>query len=146
MALKDPDQAKLLKADYRAAITRLCVDMNLKLPVAEYVFYPGRKWRFDYSWPAIKTAIEIDGGILRGGRHTTSISGRLRDMEKHNAAASMGWLVLTASTLPAPIFAKKKLLKNGWTKQSSPVPWLSLDDPAFRDMLKAALASRKEIT
>ena len=73
--LKDPEQAKLLHPapDYRAAITRLCVDMNLKLPIAEYYFFKGRKWRFDFAWPAVKVAIEIDGGILSGGRHTSRI-------------------------------------------------------------------------
>lgn len=59
---------------------------------AEWYFYEGRKWRFDYALPELKIAIEIDGGVFTGGRHSGGI-GQLRDMEKMNAAASDGWLV-----------------------------------------------------
>jgi len=37
--------------------------------------------------------LEIEGGIWTGGRHNRS-AGFLRDMEKYNTAASMGWRVL----------------------------------------------------
>lgn len=61
--------------------------------VKEYKFHPTRRWRFDYAIPEHKIAIEIDGGVWTGGRHV-SPKGFLNDMEKFNAAASMGWLVL----------------------------------------------------
>ena len=59
---------------------------------AEWKFHPTRRWRFDYALPSLKIAIEIDGGIFLGGRHSGGV-GQLRDMEKSNAAASLGWLV-----------------------------------------------------
>lgn len=61
--------------------------------VAEHKFHPVRKWRMDYACPALKICIEIDGGIFIGGRHSRPI-GMLKDNEKFNTAASMGWVVL----------------------------------------------------
>lgn len=60
---------------------------------AEYKFHPVRKWRMDFACPELKICIEIDGGIFIGGRHSRPI-GMLKDNEKLNTAASMGWLVL----------------------------------------------------
>ena len=59
---------------------------------AEWYFHPTRKWRFDYALPELKIAIEIDGGLFTGGRHSGG-RGQLNDMEKMNMAASEGWLV-----------------------------------------------------
>lgn len=59
---------------------------------AEWYFHPERKWRFDYALPELKIAIEIDGGLFSGGRHSGGM-GQKKDMEKMNAAASAGWLV-----------------------------------------------------
>lgn len=61
--------------------------------VTEYKFHPIRKWRMDYACPSLKICIEIDGGIFIGGRHSRPV-GMLKDNEKLNTAASMGWLVL----------------------------------------------------
>lgn len=60
---------------------------------AEWYFYPERKWRFDYALPELKIAIEIDGGVFTGGRHSGGI-GQKKDMEKMNAAVLTGWRVL----------------------------------------------------
>lgn len=55
----------------------------------------GRKWRFDFAWPAQRLCVEIDGGnrMVRNGvavgRHTSE-----KDAEKLNTAATMGWRVL----------------------------------------------------
>lgn len=66
---------------------------GIPAPVAEYRFHKTRKWRFDYAWPDIKVALEIEGGVWTGGRHTRG-AGFLRDIEKYNAAAVAGWTVL----------------------------------------------------
>lgn len=60
---------------------------------AEYRFHPVRKWRFDYALPEYKIALEVEGGVWIGGRHTSS-QGFIKDMEKYNTAALMGWRVL----------------------------------------------------
>jgi very-short-patch-repair endonuclease len=63
-------------------------------PVREFVFAPPRKWRFDFFFPAKKLAVEIEGGY--GGRHQRG--GFAKDMEKHNAAAKVGIIVLRYTT------------------------------------------------
>ena len=58
-------------------------------PEREYVFFIGRKLRFDFAWPAENIAVEIEGR----GRHQ-SFGGFEADCEKYNAAAKLGWRVL----------------------------------------------------
>lgn len=60
----------------------------------ERVFYPGRRWRFDFCWPAPLVAVEVDGGQFAhgGGRHATDA-----DRDKLNHAASLGFVVLRFS-------------------------------------------------
>lgn len=74
--------------------------MGLPEPTTEHRFHPKRKWRFDYAWAEQRIALEVEGGVWTGGRHTRG-SGFLGDMEKYNAAAVMGWRILrcTPSTL-----------------------------------------------
>lgn len=59
----------------------------------EHAFHPGRLWRFDYAWPALKVALEVDGGAGGYGRHSRP-GGMRKDHEKLNTAAVMGWTVL----------------------------------------------------
>lgn len=63
----------------------------------EFRFHPVRKWRFDFAHVLLKVAVECEGGIFSGGRHTRG-KGFVGDMEKYNTAAAMGWLVLRFST------------------------------------------------
>ena len=64
-----------------------------KEPVFEHRFHGKRKWRFDIAFPEEKIAIEVEGGVFTGGRHTRG-KGFLKDMEKYNTATTMGWRVL----------------------------------------------------
>lgn len=78
------------KSDF---FTLLCKS-DLKLDcIREHKFHPVRRWRFDYAIPAHKIAIEVEGGVWTGGRHT-SPKGFLNDMEKYNTATIMGWRLL----------------------------------------------------
>ena len=93
-------QAKLRKAGKRSAessrvavFLALLKEQGLPQPHREFKFHPVRLWRFDYAWVAWQVALEVDGGIWRQGRHTRG-SGWLKDTEKLNAAASMGWRLL----------------------------------------------------
>lgn len=67
--------------------------MNLSDFQKEYRFHPVRRWRFDYALPEKKIAIEVEGAVWTQGRHTRG-SGFVKDMEKYNTAAAMGWSVL----------------------------------------------------
>lgn len=77
----------------------LCLAQGLPEPVPEFEFAKeaGRKWKFDWAWPSKAIALEIEGGIWRGGRHNRPI-GFLKDMEKYNAAALLGWRVFRCTT------------------------------------------------
>ena len=66
---------------------------NLPKPEREYRFHPKRKWRFDFAWPEIKAAVEVEGGIWITGRHNRG-QGFIDDCEKYNEAALLGWTVL----------------------------------------------------
>jgi hypothetical protein len=81
----------------------LCGAYDIPEPTAEYKFHPDRKFKFDYAFIEQKIAVEIEGGIFpfvdkRGAYHKHgahgSISGILRDMEKYNLAAVLGWRIL----------------------------------------------------
>ena len=61
-------------------------------PIAEYRFAPPRRWRFDFAWPDLMTAVEFEGGVWSGGRHTRG-KGFENDCEKYNEAAARGWRV-----------------------------------------------------
>lgn len=66
---------------------------NIHAPEREYRFHDMRKWRFDFAWPEIMLAVEVEGGVWNQGRHTRPM-GFEGDCEKYNEAAIMGWTVI----------------------------------------------------
>ena len=64
---------------------------NCPTPEREYLFCPGRRWRFDFCWPEFMVAVEVEGGVY-GGRHTRP-EGFAKDIEKYNTATFMGYRV-----------------------------------------------------
>lgn len=77
-----------------AFLTRLRqIAPDLPQPVNEHKFAPPRKWRFDFAWPAERLAVELEGGVWSGGRHTRP-AGFEADVEKYNCATVEGWRVL----------------------------------------------------
>ncbi len=56
----------------------------------ELEFAEGRKWRFDFAWPSLKVAVEIDGFGF-GHQAQQCIANQ---NEKANAAIELGWVVL----------------------------------------------------
>ena len=74
--------------------------------VKEYKFHPKRKWAFDYCIPSHKIAIENEGGVWTGGRHTHS-TGFLKDMEKYNEASALGYRLIR--TTPQDLLSAKTL-------------------------------------
>jgi hypothetical protein len=88
MARVSPDPVALLAFHFKAN----------KLPphVAELAFAKPRQWRFDFAWPELLLAVEVEGGTWSKdgkSRHTTG-SGFAKDCEKYNSAALLGWKVL----------------------------------------------------
>ena len=74
--------------------------------VREFRFHPVRKWRFDYAVPEHMVALEVEGGVWTGGRHTSS-QGFLGDIEKYNTATVMGWKVVR--TTPKALYTTATL-------------------------------------
>ena len=94
------------KPPLRDVFTVICkTDLKVEC-VKEFKFHPVRKWRFDYAVPEYKIALEVEGGVWTGGRHT-SPKGFLGDIEKYNTATLMGWRVVR--TKPDDLYKKKTL-------------------------------------
>lgn len=66
---------------------------KLPTPEREVVFAAPRKFRFDFAWPHVMLALEVDGGEWVQGRHVRPGSFR-KDAEKMSLAAIKGWRVL----------------------------------------------------
>jgi very-short-patch-repair endonuclease len=62
------------------------------------------------AWPEAKVALEIEGGIFTGGRHTSS-AGFVKDMAKYNRAAVLGWKVLRIQPRELLTLATVQLVK-----------------------------------
>jgi hypothetical protein len=56
----------------------------------QHKFHPKRKWAFDFAFPEVFLAIEIQGY----GRGHASYLGMKSDYEKHNAAIEFGWTII----------------------------------------------------
>lgn len=66
---------------------------ELPEPEREYRFHTKRRWRFDLAYPVKMLAVEIEGGVWSGGRHTTG-AGFSADCEKYNEASLLGWRII----------------------------------------------------
>ncbi len=71
--------------------------VKIPTPLQEHRFAPPRRWRFDFAWPDLWLALEVEGGVWSGGRHSRG-AGYTADLEKYNAAALGGWTVLRVTT------------------------------------------------
>lgn len=69
---------------------------RLPLWQREFRFHPTRKWRFDFAWPEQMVAVEVEGGIWSGGRHTRG-QGFEDDCIKYGEATAAGWQVYRAT-------------------------------------------------
>lgn len=69
-----------------------CRSLRFPEPEQEYQFHPTRKFRFDFAWPELMIAVEIEGAVWRRGRHTRG-AGYTKDLEKYNLATKFGWKV-----------------------------------------------------
>lgn len=51
-----------------------------------------KDWRFDFAWPELMLAVEVEGGGWIKGRHNTG-TGFLEDLKKYGAAQRLGWTI-----------------------------------------------------
>lgn len=73
-----------------------CRLAGLPPPLPQYPLIPARRFRFDLAWPAHRLAVEVDGGLYVGGRHSRG-PGAEADMEKAALAIALGYRVLRVS-------------------------------------------------
>ena len=86
--------AKINAEDVRERLFVAALDrLKLPRPVPEFRFHPVRMWRLDYAWPEAKLGLEVEGGVWTMGKHGRG-SGIVKDMEKSNALACLGWRLL----------------------------------------------------
>lgn len=65
---------------------------GLPAPVREHRFAAPRRWRFDFAWPSLWLAVELEGGVFVHGRHSRGVD-MTGDCDKYNVAAVLGWRV-----------------------------------------------------
>lgn len=79
-----------------------CRAYNLS-PEREYRFHPTRRWRFDFAFPDLLLAVEVEGGLYVQGRHSRG-AGMEADLEKYGEAQRLGWTIYRCSP---------RMVKNG---------------------------------
>jgi very-short-patch-repair endonuclease len=67
---------------------------GLSQPTREFRFHPVRRWRFDFAWPDLQIAVEVEGVMPGGGGRHQRFLGYEADLEKYNSATYEGWRVL----------------------------------------------------
>lgn len=87
-----------LEAVFVLQMLELHQRLGVRLPEREVRFHPTRRWKFDFAWPELKIAVEVEGGVWSSGRHTRG-AGFIADCEKYNEAARLGWRVFR---MPGP--------------------------------------------
>lgn len=86
----------------------MCRACGLLVPEVEYRFHPTRQWRFDYAWPGMKVALEVEGGMWVEGRHNRG-SGQVKDLEKYSEAAILGWRILYCQPSELPSVGMERI-------------------------------------
>lgn len=69
---------------------------NLPEPEQEYPTGHG-KTRFDFAWPELMLAVEVEGGTWANGRHSRG-AGYARDCDKYNQAQLAGWIIIRVTS------------------------------------------------
>lgn len=92
-------------------------ECGLPEPVTEYKFAHtiGRKWRFDFAFEKEMVAVEIQGGLFSGGRHTNGAA-LLKEYEKLNHAAMLGWRVMFFQPKAICLIETVKMIREALTK------------------------------
>lgn len=77
--------------EYEDKFALLLAEHNFPKPHRQFHFVMGRDWAFDFAWPEMMIAVEVNGGqwLPKGGRHN-----RDSDRIKMNRAQALGWTVL----------------------------------------------------
>ena len=86
-----------MQSNLEAALDQQIKLVQLDRPEREYQFDADRRYRFDFAWPDVKVACEVEGGTFIQGRHVRG-KGFEGDCEKYNLAACLGWRVIRVTS------------------------------------------------
>lgn len=89
-----PAISREVKNDYKAEFEQQLSLVKIQV-VREFFFHPLRKWRCDWIVKDTRVLVEFEGGLFkkRAAGHN-SVTGILRDIEKYNEAALLGFTVI----------------------------------------------------
>jgi hypothetical protein len=89
-------------------------------PKVEYKFHAERKWRFDFAWEescepdpftlSLPLALEVQGGLFVHGGHNRGAQ-MLKEYEKTNEAAALGWRILHVQPKDLCLVSTANLIK-----------------------------------
>lgn len=87
-------QKREVLEDQFAYCWSIATDGDAKLkPQRQFQFHEKRKFRFDFAWPAVKLAVEINGGQWINGGHNRG-GGMNNDCDKKRLAIEADWRVM----------------------------------------------------
>lgn len=92
------------ESEAEGRLLRRLASAGLPVPETQQMLVPGRKFRFDVSWPEpLKVAVEVQGGvrykakdIAESGAHSYG-TGIENDSVKSAMAQIQGWLVIAVT-------------------------------------------------
>jgi hypothetical protein len=83
-----------VKHDYKAEFEQQLSLVGIQVE-HEFVILPKRKWRADWRVKGSTILIEFEGGLFAKNKiGHGNVGGILRDIEKYNACAIAGWIVI----------------------------------------------------
>lgn len=103
-----------LEADFWRRITK----SDIPEPKHEWRFDYRRRWRFDFAWPSVMLAVELEGGVWSRGRHTRG-AGYIADTEKYNKAVELGWRVLRYASVDTACIEQVERVYNKLIKEQA---------------------------
>ena len=103
--MKAPAAQQLATEKRKAASKKLEMELLLQIrasgwpePKLQYKFHESRKWRFDFAWPELLLAVEVNGGTFVSGGHSRGM-GQHNDYVKCGEAMALGWTVYVCDTI-----------------------------------------------
>lgn len=90
----DVSKSKAPTKDYKGQFEQQLKLVGIQVE-PEFVFASPRKWRSDWRVQGTSILIEFEGGLFAKGKQGhSSVTGILRDIEKYNTAALLGYTVI----------------------------------------------------
>ena len=110
-------------------LDRQCQLAGLPIPTAEYLFAKHldrwqlraigqerpRLWAIDWAFLDARIGIEVEGGFFMQGRHSRG-AGTVKDMEKYNTLALLGWRLLRVTPRDIASGAALRLIELAFPK------------------------------